>query len=339
MTEREVAITAFLDTHGWSDATQTHLAGDASNRRYRRLRDGDRLAILMDANPDLGEDVRPFCTMARHLSAHGLSAPHIHAEDDALGLLLIEDLGNDLFASMTKVDPTRERALYLAATDTLIALHAAPLPEAPDYGFETMTTLAGLAHDWYLFGATGTKDDTAKARVQETLADAFATLPVVQPVLVLRDYHAENLLWLPDRDAPANVGLLDFQDAGIGHPAYDLMSLARDARRDVDPATTSAMIAHYARSTQTDPDDFTRACAAVSAQRNLRILGVFARLSLHYGKAHYVDLIPRTWANLMIDLAHPAFGALRQAVVDTLPAPSPQILTVLKSKCGTIPTR
>ena len=332
-------VQAFIHAQSWQDATQHPLAGDASNRKYIRLVDADRRAIVMDAAPEVGENVEPFVRLAGHLASAGLSAPVIYAQDMDRGLLLIEDLGDDLFSTVTTKAPGRERDLYLAATDTLIALHAAPPPAAPDYGPATMTEVAGLAYDWYLFGATGTRDGDARQEMQTRLSDAFARLDPWTPVLVLRDYHAENLLWLPDRVAPANVGLLDFQDGGLGHPAYDLMSLARDVRRDVSPETTEAMIAHYARETGTDPESFAAACSTVSAQRNLRILGVFARLSLHYRKPHYVDLIPRTWANLMTDLDHPALAALREHVLATLPEPTPEILALLKEKCGTVPTR
>jgi aminoglycoside/choline kinase family phosphotransferase len=332
-------VQAFIHAQDWQDATQLPLAGDASNRKYIRLIAGEKRAIVMDAAPEVGENVEPFFRIAGHLAGVGLSAPAICAQDMDRGLLLIEDLGDDLFSTVTARAPERERDLYLAATDTLIALHAAPPPPAPDYGTATMTEVAGLAHDWYFFGATGTRDGDARQAMQARLSDAFARLDPWTPVLVLRDYHAENLLWLPDRTAPANVGLLDFQDGGLGHPAYDLMSLARDVRRAVSPETTNAMIAHYARETGTDPEGFSAACSTVSAQRNLRILGVFARLSLHYGKPHYVDLIPRTWANLLTDLAHPSLAHLRDQVRATLPEPTPETLALLKEKCGTVPTR
>lgn len=336
MSDRDTLIAAFLARAGWGAASRRPLAGDASNRRYERLSLNGAPAVLMDAPPDRGENVRPFTAIARHLSGIGLSAPRILAEDPDHGFLLIEDLGDDLFSRSAADAPEQERALYFAATDALIALHAAPLPSAPDYGPDTMSDIAGLAVDWYAFGATGSR--AGRPDLSAALRRAFAALPPWRPVLVLRDYHAENLLWLPGRPAPANVGLLDFQDAGIGHPAYDLMSLARDARRDVAPQTRAAMIDRYATRTGQEIDGFTRACATVSAQRNLRILGVFARLSLHFGKSHYIDLIPRVWRNLNADLAHPALADLRQTALGLLPAPTPDLLTRLKDKCATVPT-
>lgn len=339
-TERAQMIQAFLFREGWGAANRLPLAGDASNRRYERLTDGPGGggAVLMDAPSEKGEDTRPFLRIARHLAGLGFSAPRILAADEARGLLLLEDLGDALFSRVVAEDPAREEQLYLAATDVLIALHAHPAPEALDYGPGPMTDLAGLAWDWYGFGATGARDDAGKAAMQAVLTEAFAGLAPWTPVLVLRDYHAENLFWLPERKGIARVGLIDFQDAGLGHPAYDLVSLARDVRRDVAPQTARKMLDRYTAETGQDPEAFARSAATLSAQRNLRILGGFARLSLHFGKLHYVDLIPRVWARLSEDLSHPALAALRAAVQAGLPEPTQEILMILKAKCATVPT-
>ncbi len=338
MGDRAAQISSFLASAGWGDALRAPLAGDASNRRYDRLSRGLDTAILMDASPDRGEDVRPFLSIARHLSSIGLSAPEIYAKDAETGLLLIEDLGDTLFSTVLARDTGPEEDLYRAATDTLIALHAAAPPETvPDYGPETMVKAAGLASDWYGFGATDVMDAEGRAAIATGLRVTFDALPAWKPVLVLRDYHAENLLWLPERSPQsAKTGLLDFQDAGIGHPAYDLMSLVHDVRRRVAPTTRAAMIRHYADTQGIDQYGFSRACAAMSAQRNLRILGVFARLSMHFGKPRYVDLIPTVWSNLMVDLSHPALDTLRVPVTAHLPDPTPHLLEELKRKCGTI---
>jgi hypothetical protein len=157
-------------------------------------------------------------------------------------------------------------------------------------------------------------------------------------VLALRDFHAENLVWLPDRAGVARVGLLDFQDAEAGHPAYDLVSLLKDARRDLAPGLEQEMIDRFLSRTGCDPERFAAAYAALGAQRNLRILGVFARLSMHFGKPHYVDLIPRVWAHLTASLRHPALAPLARRVADDLPEPTPDILASLKEQCATVPT-
>jgi aminoglycoside/choline kinase family phosphotransferase len=330
-------IELFLNAAGWAGAKRAPLAGDASNRRYERLNDGPdgQGAVLMDAPPERGEDVRPFLHIARHLTGLGLSAPRILAAEPDHGFLLLEDLGDDLFSRVAATDPGVQQEIYTAAVDALVELHRHPPPaNIPDYGPGPMTTLAGLAFVWYARGGTDRDKETFSAEL-ETVLSRHTT---ASPVLALRDYHAENLLWLPARAGLARVGLLDFQDGALGHPAYDLISLTEDARRDVPPDLAEAMLEHYIAATGQAPGAFRAAAAAIAAQRNLRILGVFARLSLHYGKPGYIDLIPRVWDHLMRDLAHPDLGRLRDIVQTGLPKPTPDILAELKAKCGTVPT-
>ncbi|MGH1369908.1 MAG: aminoglycoside phosphotransferase family protein [Maritimibacter sp.] len=341
MSERNELIQSFIRDNGWQDAMQEPLASDCSNRSYIRLTQGpgNASAMVMDAPPSKGEDTRPFVKIAHHLLAQGLSAPRIFAKDEANGFLLIEDLGHDLYLPLVEQKPALEDPLYIAATDVLIALHKAPVPvNVPSYGAATMIKTAQLGLDWYLAGASEAPTQTQKDDLAGALADAFAALDPWEDVLVLRDYHAENLLWLPDRSGPAKVGLLDFQDAATGHPAYDLMSLGRDVRRDVTPDVTTHMLEHYAQRTGLDLAALTRAAATVSAQRNLRVLGVFARMSMHFARPAYVELLPRTWANLMIDLAHPDLAPLKDTVTEIFPAPTKPTLEKLIAKCGTIPT-
>ena len=334
--ERDAARTRFLAAAGWGAARTETLAGDASARRYLRLhRPGGGTAVLMDAPPERGEDVRPFLRIGRHLETLGLSPPAILAEDAARGFLLLEDLGDDLYAAVLARAPEVADRLYAAAIDLLVALHAHAPPEglAP-YGPEAMAPLAGLAAEWYLPGVTDTPPPgRAGAALVVACRAALERCAPETPVLTLRDYHAGNLLWLPERTGVARVGLLDFQDAMAGHPAYDLVSLLRDARRDVEPALRQRMTARYVAATGHEPDRFAAACAALSTQRNLRILGVFARLWLRDGKPFYIDLIPRVWGHLQDDLAHPALAGLREVVDQTLPEPTPAGLDRLRARC------
>lgn len=330
-------ITAFLDAAGWGGVPRELVAGDASNRRYERLvRDG-KSVILMDAPPEKGEDVRPFVHITGCLRDAGLSAPKVYAQDETRGFLLIEDLGDDLFARVMQADPSTEVPLYEAATDVLVHLHRTPPPDLPRYDADVMTDLAALSFDWYQRGAIGSVDQTTRARFADAFHSALAPLDAVAPVLIQRDYHAENLIWLPQRDGPKRVGLLDYQDAMLGHPAYDLVSIAQDARRDVSADLQQMMVDRYVRANGADADAFTAAYALLGTQRNLRILGVFARLSLSYGKPHYVDLIPRVWGHVQTNLAHPALGHIAPLINDALPAPSSSVLQSLKDQCATIP--
>ena len=338
MSTRDTLVTDFMARTDWAGASAAPLAGDASNRRYLRLtRDGGS-AVLMDAPPERGEDVRPFVAIAEFLSAHGLSAPRVLAADETAGLLILEDLGDDLFARVLANDPGLEAQLYTHATDLLADLHSCTPPSGLGlYSPEVMTDMAALAYDWYLPAATGKAGD--KAEFRRAVHTALSIHAAQADVLIQRDYHAENLLWLPDRHGVARVGLLDFQDAMLGHRAYDLVSLLQDARRDVSPETEAAMLAHYVRQTRTDAEGFRAAYHCLGAQRNLRIIGVFSRLCVRDGKAHYVDLIPRVWALMQRDLADPHLRDLAAVIARDLPEPTKGILSRIKDKCATHPVQ
>lgn len=331
---RDVLATALLAQTPWANAERRPLAGDASNRRYERLTDPDtgKTAVLMDAPPDKGEDVQPFVNIAAYLREQGLSAPEVYAEDADHGFLLLEDLGDALFARVIPEHPELETTLYQTATDVLAALYEAPTPRLDSYGPSLMAELASLAFTKYAAGITGTQNPDLVSRFRVRFETLLQTLTPGRKMVVQRDYHAENLLWLPDRDGIARVGLLDFQDAMIGHPAYDLVSLLQDIRRDVPAGIELAMITRFIDKTGFDDHAFRVAYAALGAQRNLRILGVFARLGMEYGKPDYVDMIPKVWAHLMRDLDHPALAPIASMVIDSMPVPSPENLQKLKAK-------
>jgi N-acetylmuramate 1-kinase len=338
MTDRAADLAAFLTHAGWGAAHRQHLAGDASDRRYERLRLGAATAVLMDSPLGGADDPGAFSAMARHLRGLGLSAPAILAEDLTKGFLLLEDLGDDLFARLLASDPSREVDLYTPAVDTLLHLQAAaPPPGLPNLTADDWATAAAFALDWYAFAATGRMPDSKD--FNHALTAALKTHADGPRVLILRDFHAENLLWLPGRDGLKRVGLLDFQLGQSGQPGYDLVSLLQDARRDVAPATEAAMIARFAVARGEEPDHFGAHYATLGAQRALRILGVFARLCLVAGKPQYVALIPRVWGQLQANLAHPALAALRAICEDLLPVPIPDILRKIEQQCPPIPSR
>ena len=233
MPDRDAEIATFLKAATWGEARVAPLAGDASNRRYLRLsrNDDQETAVVMDAPADKGEDVRPFIRIAKWLADAGFSAPTILAQDTQAGLLLLEDLGDALFARVIPDTPECENSLYSCATDVLVAMHKVTPPAEVDcYSVPVMTDLAALAYVWYLGASTG-PNEAAKVQFSTLMADLLNRHAPNQDVLIQRDYHSENLLWLSSRSGVARVGLLDFQDAMLGHPAYDLVSLLQDARR------------------------------------------------------------------------------------------------------------
>ncbi|WP_294227807.1 phosphotransferase [uncultured Shimia sp.] len=339
MSSRDNAIRSFLAKTKWSTAEVCNLAGDASARRYKRLKLGSgETAVLMDAPTEGGNSTEQFTKIATFLTNKGLSAPEIFLSDHAKGLLLIEDLGDDLFARVIPAGTAKEGPLYLAAADVLTVLHQ----HRPPNGLQCMDapTLAEMIEpvfSWYISGAD-LPWEQAWTAFHQTILPIFETYFDTSDVMVLRDYHAENLLWLPSRQNEACVGLLDFQDALLGHRAYDLVSLLQDARRDVPIEIEDRTKAHFVQSSSLDPENFDVAYALLGAQRNLRIIGVFARLCMHYGKPNYVDLIPRVYNLAMRNLKHPALQEPAKILTNTLPAPTPDLLKKLKAKCATLPT-
>jgi len=330
---RDAAVRAFLDAHGWGGAALSPLAGDASNRRYLRLSRDGVPAVLMDAPPERGEDVRPFVAMTDWLRGQGLSAPEIYARDLGAGLLLLEDLGDALYARHIAADPRSEADLYGAAVDLLVHMADCPPPPAigsagaetplASYDGAVLLREAALVTDWWLPGATGAaaSPDLA-AEFGGLIAQATQPVASARDIVVLRDYHAENLFWLPDRPGLGRIGLLDYQDALAGHAAYDLVSVLEDARRDTAPALQEAMLARYlAARPGIDGNAFRHAYAVLGAQRNLKIVGIFARLALRDGKPAYAGLIPRVWRHLQRDLAHPALAPLAAFVRRHVPEP------------------
>ena len=318
---------SFLSDAGWDGAQASPLAGDASARRYTRLSLDGRRAILMD---DPEGDVAVFARLARHLCGLGLSAPRILAE--APGKLLLEDLGDGLIARLA-TDPETETRLYGAAVDALVELHRHPAPALPLATPDRLAAMTDLAFDCYAAGAG--HPFAASPDVIAAFEDALAAHAPDTDVMVLRDYHAENILWLPRRSGPARAGLLDFQDALAGHRAYDLVSLIEDARRDLRPGTANAAIRRYLDATGLAEAPLRAALAVLGAQRNLRILGVFARLAATRGKPGYIDLIPRVWGHLQTDLRHPALASVARLLDPALPAPTAPLLDRLKHPCPT----
>lgn len=331
MSLRETLLQGFLAKTKWKNADRHALMADASGRSYERLIMGTDTAILMNAPYEAGEDVRPFVKVTNILVGFGLAPPHILAQDIKHGFLLLEDLGNGLFARLCETSPTLETSMYSAAIDVLAELHKhkAPITLAP-YDLPVYLREVQLLTTWYMPAITGELSSTQQSEFDAVAEETFDQILYDKPILVMRDYHAENLLWLPNRAGINRVGLLDYQDALAGHPAYDLVSLLEDARRDTSPELRAEMIAQYLEKSHQDTDAFMAAYSLLGAQRNLKIIGIFARLSQRDGKAHYVDLIPRVWDHLMRDLQHPACTKLSDWITLNIPPPSAAALQKLR---------
>ena len=347
---------AFLEDAGWGRAHIRPLAGDASMRSYARLNRGAKRALLMTAPPAAesaacppqatdqervalgynakarlaGPNLNAFVAISNALRSVGLSAPAVYAVDANRGLAIIEDLGDDLYARI--VGEADETELYAAAIDVLLRLResAPPQPASDDYAMLNYDGLAlkaetDLLTEWYWPLKKGAPiGDDLQAEYQ-SIIEALVSSVSPPTTIVLRDYHAENLLWLPERHGVARVGLIDFQDGLIGVAAYDLASLLEDARRDVAPALVKAMIERYCAgaSGNFSREAFMNDYAVLAAQRNAKIIGIFARLAERDGKPRYLDLLPRVEAHFRGDLARPALRPLRAFFSQHLPDLAP----------------
>jgi N-acetylmuramate 1-kinase len=352
--ERLRKLREFLGSAGLIDANRQRMAGDASTRSYARLAQNDHYVILMNApkRPDgpaiydgkpysaavhLAEDVKPFVAIANGLRTRGFSAPAIYQADLDAGFLITEDLGSASFVEGEPPTPIAER--YQAATDMLAALHGQPLPEtlplAPgvDYAIPVFDTDAllvevGLMPEWYLRDRDAELAPELRGQFIALWRELLAKPAAAPKTWVIRDFHSPNLIWLDERSDIAKVGIIDFQDAVLGSAAYDLVSLLQDARVDVPERLELALLTRYIKTRlgvddTFDPATFAEQYAIMSAQRNTRLLGTFARLNRRDGKPHYLKHQPRIWTYLTRSLKHPALSALGAWYADHVTPPVP----------------
>ena len=310
-------LETFVTSAGWGDAAVEPLPGDASFRRYFRLRRASgETAMLMHAPPP-HEDPAPFLAVATWLGENGLRAPAVLAQQADAGWVLLEDFGNDRVRDWLDEHPADECAVYEGAVDALVALTKLPAGPWARYDWSVYLREVRLLTEWYAPAAGLAVDDAGfDAAWEEALAPLLARQG--DGITVLRDYHAENIMLLAG--GLKDQGLLDFQDALAGHPAYDLVSLLQDARRDVAPALEAAMLDYFLAATPYDRNTFLADYALLGAQRNVKIVGIFVRLCKRDGKARYLDLIPRVWALMERDLRHPALAPVAAWFDANIPA-------------------
>ncbi|HLL26275.1 MAG TPA: tRNA (adenosine(37)-N6)-threonylcarbamoyltransferase complex ATPase subunit type 1 TsaE [Xanthobacteraceae bacterium] len=348
------ALREMISNAGLGAAARHHIQGDASTRSYERLVLDTNRAVLMNApkQPDgpplrdgksygaiahLAENVLPFVALSRALRERGFSAPEIFAADLESGFLLVEDLGTEGVAAGNPPAPVEER--YTAAIDALVALHGMELPavlpvapriqhELPAYDFEAFLIEVELMIDWYLpYRGVTSFPPPLREYFLGLWRAALSEVIALPATWTLRDFHSPNLLWLPERQGVARVGLLDFQDALWGPPAYDVASLLMDARVDVSPELEFKLLSRYALGRSAakigfDPDEFVRGYMTMGVQRATKILGIFARLNKRDNKPQYLAHLPRVWNYLVRALAHPSLAKLKTWYEANVPPPS-----------------
>ena len=345
------AVRALFEKSGFVDATRTFMMGDASTRAYERLAkpDGTK-AILMISPPrpdgpairqgkpysaiaHLAEDIRPYLAIGGGLRDAGFSAPRVFAHDTDVGLAIIEDLGAELVTDDEGIIVER----YDEAVAALAKLHGHRMPMTladgsdagyaiPPYDVDALLIEAELLPEWYApHIAKVMPSSGAKAQFLNLWRDALADVVAAPPTWTLRDYHSPNLIWLADREGLARVGMIDFQDCVLGHPAYDVASLLQDARVTVPAEIEVRLLTHYAKARRAsdrsfDMAGFAKAYAILGAQRATKILGIFARLDKRDHKPQYLVHIPRIRTYLRKNLAHPALAELKSWVEHNVPS-------------------
>jgi N-acetylmuramate 1-kinase len=337
------ALRQFLEGAGYAEARRQRMAGDASTRSYARLIRDDGVVILMNSpqRPDgpaiydgksysaavhLAEDVKPFVAIAGGLRERGFSAPAIYHADLDAGFLITEDFGSAAFVEGDPPAAVAER--YEAATDMLAALHHESLPEIlplapqltyaiPTFDTDALLTEMGLMLDWYLPDRGVDPSSNMRSDFVLMWRDLLSKPAAAAKTWVLRDFHSPNLIWLAERPGIAKVGIIDFQDTVLGPATYDLASLLQDARIDVPEQLELALLTRYIKARRAsddsfDPAGFAELYAIMSAQRNTKLLGIFARLNRRDGKPQYLRHQPRIWTYLSRSLAHPALARARE---------------------------
>ncbi|MFN0113578.1 MAG: phosphotransferase [Paracoccaceae bacterium] len=336
MTGRERARAVFLEGAGWGGAKAVPVAADASARRFFRLKSGRRRAILMDDPGEGGGSAEAFIRIADWLRGCGYSAPAILAADAAPGLLLVEDLGDSTLSRLAEDRPAVAARAFVLAADFLADLHRRSPPKGLTCLDGTgLAALTEIAEEWYAPGTGVVPPEPGK--LAATVARAWERLAARRLVFSLRDFFPGNLMWLPARKGVARLGLLDFQDAVLAHPAYDLVSFVQDARRDLPAEVEARVFDRYLALSEADPGEFAAASALMGAQRAIRIMGVFSRLALRDGRTGYLAHLPRVWRHLRRNLGHPSLTELREAVDLCLSAPDAAALDRLASGAGRHP--
>ncbi len=315
-------VTSFLESAGWANAAVTKIAGDLSARKYFRLRKGSKKAVLMECASENDPSLSQFIMLSNWLRSLGLSAPEIYSADTQGGLAVMQDFGDSKLTTLIAKDPDIQKPSYEDIVDTLITIRNAnpPLglatPSAQDFCDATT-----LADTWYT-GADSQALDNIRAYLEPILVETLKITPTVS----LRDFHADNIIWLGDNPPARRAGLLDFQDAILTHPAYDLMSLLTDARTDVSKELSEHIIQIYCRRTGDNVAETSKAIAALGVQRNLRILGIFTSAARRDAKPHHLPALPRVYAHLITCASHPALSTFATTLRAALPKPTPDYL-------------
>jgi N-acetylmuramate 1-kinase len=322
-TVRQSCKQAFLQKSGYKAFKVEALPADASFRTYSRLTSDKESYILMDSPPE-HYSLKPFVKIGSFLLDSNFSSPKLYEQDHENGFMVLEDFGtvsvNSLLSSDTSSE--QEEIIYKKIIRLLTKIQETDYPkDLEQYSTELLIKEADVFLDWFLPILNG-EDTTIEQREEFNYLwrKVFGLIDLGEKCLTLRDFHVDNLMYLEEREGIKQIGLLDFQDALIGAPAYDLVSLIEDARRDINPALAGELINYYlSLHPSYNRKDFLAQYSVLGAQRNIRILGVFARKATRDKNSKYLSLVPRVRKHLERDLSHPLLAPLKEWLYKVAP--------------------
>ena len=299
-------INAFLESNQIKEKKIKAISSDASFRKYFRVAD----KILMDADPTLVDDLDAFINIDNLLISISLNAPKIYSIDKENGFLLLEDLGDNLFSKV--LNANNEESLYKKAIDILIYLHNRNINQfsknnlVENYSDEKLISETELFIEWYIKGHLNIKiNENQINEFKEIFSKIITSLQLKYDTLVLRDFHVDNLVLQHSRSGLRQVGLLDFQDAVLGQSSYDLISLIEDVRRPISSELKTSLIKYFIDATGYNSEQLDNEMAFYSVQRNLKILGIFCRLSIRDQKSQYMKFNDNAWQFINNNLKNP----------------------------------
>jgi aminoglycoside/choline kinase family phosphotransferase len=322
-TDRSAQLQRFIDSHfSGVKYSMTPIVGDAGLRDYFRLSTQDSNYIIMDCPPSY-TSVKPFIDVAQFLTQNDFSAPQIINYDTENGFLILQDFGKvsvrDYILGLEEQDLQERTNIYHLSINLLVDLQKiAPPSELQNFSNDLMCSELSVFSDYYIPYKKNEKISSAKLeQFIEIWQNILSKQTQTTKSIILRDYHVENMMYLDQEKNIKKLGLLDFQDALVGSPIYDLVSILEDARIDIPRNFALECIQYYAEQKNLDFNKVLNDYHILGAQRNLRILGVFARKYSRDGNDTYLQYIPRVLKYLEYDLSHPILRPLKDWLLKT----------------------
>ncbi len=317
---RSNQLKQFVDDHfDGINYSMEPILGDAGLRDYLRVKTDNDSYIIMDCPPSY-TSIKPFIDIANFLNQNNFSAPEVFKHDINNGFLILQDLGTlSVKNYLIKTGTSEQKNIYHLSIDLLIKLQETSPPKGLiEFNNDLLRSELSVFTDHYIPYKKNKEIHTDElSEFNKTWQEILIKQAPIKQSIVLRDYHVENMMYLKDEKGIKKLGLLDFQDALIGSPIYDLVSILEDARIDIDRNFALECVQYYAKEKNINIDQALINYHILGAQRNLRILGVFARKYNRDKDNTYLQYIPRVLKYLEYDVSHPALEPIKNWLLKT----------------------